>query len=122
MAAWLRSREFRDLQVYAGRAVAARDMAAAVTGRPLHTKSLGNGMRLRPLDVLAATGWPQGEGAALVIARREALEPLAGLLLTGQETPLTIKKGGLWWLTHRTRAGERQTVLRAAISPDLLRD
>lgn len=120
MAVWLQARSIRDLHVYISQAPAAREMAAAVAPRPLHIKSLGR--EPRPLDVLAATGWPQGEGSALVIARRETLEPLAGLLLTGLETPLTIKKGGLWWLTHRTRAGERQTVLRVALSPDLLRD
>jgi phosphohistidine phosphatase len=120
MAHWLRAQMLKTFHVYAMRGAAAEEMATAFGGGKVLVKSLGR--EPRPLDVLAATGWPEGEGTALIIAPREALEPLAALLLTGTEMPVTIKKGGLWWFTHRRRADERQIVLRAVITPDLLRD
>ena len=45
---------------------------------------------------------------------------MAALLLTGSEANWTLKKGAVWWFTNRVREGETQTVLRAAMAPDLL--
>jgi phosphohistidine phosphatase len=33
---------------------------------------------------------------------------------------MSIKKGGLWWLTDRVRDGDAEVVVRAVVSPDLL--
>jgi len=33
---------------------------------------------------------------------------------------VSIKKGGLWWLTDRVRGEAAQVVVRAVVSPDLL--
>lgn len=71
-------------------------------------------------ELIAATGWPVAAGAVLLVAHQPAVGRLAALLLSGQEADWTIKKGALWWFTNRVRRGETQTVLRAAITPDLL--
>ncbi|MCB1945557.1 MAG: histidine phosphatase family protein, partial [Thauera sp.] len=67
----------------------------------------------------AATGWPEGNGAALVVGHQPALGRLCALLLSGSEADWTIKKGALWWFTNRVREGETQTVLRAVIPSEL---
>jgi phosphohistidine phosphatase len=36
------------------------------------------------------------------------------------EADWTIKKGGLWWFSSRSRSGTEQAVLRAVINLDLL--
>jgi phosphohistidine phosphatase len=45
---------------------------------------------------------------------------LASLLLSGQESEWTIKKGAVWWLSNRSRRGETQTVLRAVMPVEML--
>lgn len=71
-------------------------------------------------DLIAASGWPVARSSVLVVGHQPGLGRLASLLLSGQETEMTIKKGALWWLSSRVRAGEKQVVLRAVISPDFL--
>ena len=41
-------------------------------------------------------------------------------LVSGSHGGLSIKKGGLWWLTDRVRDGDAEVVVRAVVSPDLL--
>jgi len=72
------------------------------------------------VELLAAAGWPEQSGAVLLVGHQPSLGHLAALLLSGQEAGWTIKKGAVWWFSNRTRQGETQTVLRAAINPDLL--
>ena len=71
--------------------------------------------------VLDAAGWPDAREAVLVVGHQPTLGQAAAWLLSGEAVEWGIKKGAIWWLTNRAR-GERSaaTVLRAAISPDLL--
>ena len=71
-------------------------------------------------DVLAVAGWPERNGAALIIEHQPTLGRVAALLLGGAEAEWSVKKGGVWWFSSRARNGETQTVLRAVVSPDLL--
>lgn len=71
-------------------------------------------------DLIAAAHWPEHSGAVLLVGHQPGLGQLASLLLAGQESEWTIKKGALWWLTRRVRGGEPQTVLRTVVSPDFL--
>lgn len=71
-------------------------------------------------DILAAAGWPDADGAVLVVGHQPTLGRVAALLLGGEEADWTIKKGAVWWFSNRTRQGETQTVLRGAIGPELV--
>ena len=70
--------------------------------------------------MLAAAGWPDGDGTVLVVGHQPTLGCVAALALIGAETSWTIKKGAIWWLTRRVRGEEEQTVLRAVMGPDLV--
>lgn len=72
-------------------------------------------------DLLAAAGWPGHSGAVLLVGHQPTLGRLAALLLTGAEADWSVKKGGVWWLSKRSREGHDQTVLRAVMNPELLR-
>ena len=72
------------------------------------------------MDVLAAAGWPDQNGAVLVIGHQPTLGRVAALLLGGTEADWSIKKGGLWWFSARLRGDQAQTVLRAVVNPDLV--
>ena len=72
------------------------------------------------VDVLAASGWPEARGCVLIVGHQPTLGRLASMLLFGAEQEMTLKKGGLVWLTNRVRRDERQVVLKAALHPGLL--
>jgi phosphohistidine phosphatase len=72
-------------------------------------------------DLIAATGWPTHAGAVLLVGHQPALGQLAALLLSGTEADWSVKKGGIWWFSTRTREGQAQTVLRAVVNPEMLR-
>ncbi len=69
-------------------------------------------------DVLAAAGWPERNGAVLIIGHQPSLGRVAALLLGGAEADWSIKKGSAWWFSRRVRNGMPQVVLRAVANPD----
>ena len=72
-------------------------------------------------DLIAAANWPEHSGAMLLVGHQPSLGRLAALLLAGAEADWSVKKGGVWWFSKRTREGRDQTVLRAVMNPEMLR-
>ena len=118
IARWLTDNRPKHLRVLVSPALRTRQTASAFTEHFEIVPALAPDMGVA--DILAATGWPEGRGAALLVGHQPALGQLAALLLSGTEAAWTIKKGSLWWFTNRVRDGETQTVLRAVVPPDLL--
>ncbi len=116
MARWLDTNRPKQLRVLVSPTVRTRQTAAAFTDDFEIVRSLGPDGNVP--GILAATGWPDASGAALVVGHQPALGRLCALLLSGAEADWTIKKGALWWFTNRVREGETQTVLRAVIPSD----
>jgi phosphohistidine phosphatase len=114
VADWLRSRLPADCLILVSPAKRAQQTAAALD-LP-YTTDDRIGTRAYVADIVAATGWPRREGAVLVVGHQPTLGQFAAKLLAGEPADWTIKKGALWWITHR--AGE--DILRAVIGPDLL--
>ena len=118
MAAWLELRLPARTEVLVSPALRAQQTAATLD-KPFKTVR-----KLAPdtgvADLIGATGWPDKRGAVLVVGHQPTLGRMAALLLTGSEASWTLKKGAVWWFTNRVREGETQTVLRAAMAPDLL--
>jgi len=121
MATWLSQHLPQDAQILVSPAVRTQQTAAAL-GRPFHTrKEISVGADAA--QVLAAAGWPDGSGrTVVVVGHQPTLGQVAARLLSGVEAYWSVKKGAVWWLSSRLRAGETQIVLRASISPDLLPD
>jgi phosphohistidine phosphatase len=71
-------------------------------------------------ELLKAVDWPNHDSTVLVIGHQPTLGQVAAQLLGGGEADWTIKKGGVWWISHRVRGHEEQTVLRAVMNPDFL--
>jgi phosphohistidine phosphatase len=117
MARWLDENRPKQLKVLASPTLRTRQTATAFTDDFEIVSSLGPDGNVA--DILAATGWPDGRGAALVVGHQPALGRLCALLLSGSEADWTIKKGALWWFTNRVRENETQTVLRAVIPSEL---
>lgn len=69
-------------------------------------------------SVLQAAGWPDGDGAVLVVGHQPVLGQIAALLLADSGDGFSVKKGAVWWLSRNTGEGDYQTKLRLAVAPD----
>jgi phosphohistidine phosphatase len=70
--------------------------------------------------LLAVAGWPDAGEPVLLVGHQPSLGLACGLLLFGQETDVSIKKGGIVWLSNRVRGNTPQTVLKAVMTPEML--
>ncbi|MFN3986441.1 MAG: phosphohistidine phosphatase SixA [Rhodocyclaceae bacterium] len=118
VAAWLQTQQPKRLKVLVSPTLRTRQTASAFTDQFEIISALGPEGNVA--DLIAASGWPDGSTACLIIGHQPTLGRLAALLLSGTEADWTIKKGALWWFTNRVRDGESQTVLRAVITHDLV--
>ena len=118
IAQWLSSRLPKRTRIIVSPAERTQQTAAALTDDFEIDRRLAPGAP--PTAVLAAAGWPEHRGAVVVVGHQPALGMAAALLIAGEPMPWSIKKGAIWWLSHRVRGKHPQGVLRAVISPDLL--
>jgi phosphohistidine phosphatase len=121
MAAWLNDRLAAKTLVLVSPTERTQQTAHAL-GRPFEIEPrIGIGADCA--DLLAAVGWPNSKvsrgGTALLVGHQPTLGRLAALLLSGSEADWAFKKGAIWWFSRRTREGEDQVVLRAAIGPEI---
>jgi phosphohistidine phosphatase len=118
MAAWLTPRLPKKTRILVSPATRCQQTAQALgldfeTSRLLSTDA-------SVADLIAATDWPTGSGAVLVVGHQPTLGRVAALLLSGEEAEWSVKKGAVWWLSNRVRDGAAQHILRLCISPDLI--
>lgn len=115
---WLDAHLAKDTRILVSPAARAQQTAAGL-GRRFETVEV-----IRPggdaADLMHAVGWPETAGTVLVVGHQPTLGLVAAMLLFGEERPFTLKKGGLVWLTNRTRRGDQQVVLKAAMTPELV--
>lgn len=122
MAAWLAPRLPKETRVLVSPAVRAYQTANAL-GRDYETvEEISPGAD--GVHVLAAAGWPDAEGTVLLVGHQPTLGEAASLLLFGDSgsasRPISIKKAGLIWLTNRVRGNQPQTLLKAAMTIEML--
>ncbi len=118
VGAWLRARLPREARVLASPARRAQQTASALTERFETVAAVGPGAS--PETLLAAAGWPQGEGLVVVVGHQPTLGRAVAQLLAGQDAEWSIKKGALWWLRLEPRPGGTEVLVRAVIGPDLV--
>ncbi|HUW28458.1 MAG TPA: histidine phosphatase family protein [Sulfuriferula sp.] len=117
IAAWLNARLPKDAVILVSPAARSLQTAEAL-GRPFQTvKKIAPGADA--MSVVLAAGWPDARGCVVVVGHQPGLGQAASLLLCGAESDLSIKKGGLWWLTNRVRQDTQQTIVRAVMTPEL---
>lgn len=118
MAAWLRLRLPRDYRLLASEAIRSQQTAAFLA------KSYEVLPALNPdadVDsVLAAVGWPEGEGTVVLVGHQPYIGRIAARLLAGEPQLWSVKKGAVWWLQHRARHGIEQVRLKVMMTPGVL--
>ena len=119
IAGWLQQRLPTRFAVFTSPAERAKETAAALGVETKVCERLGPGAGVA--DVLDLIDWPKRTGSvAVVVGHQPTLGRIAAYLMTGVETELSIRKGGLWWIARRDREGKPNVVVRAVISPDIL--
>jgi phosphohistidine phosphatase len=71
-------------------------------------------------DLLELVQWPSQKGAVLVVGHQPMLGAAIALILGLPNPNFAVRKGAVWWLRHRERLGQRETVVMAVQSPELL--
>lgn len=71
--------------------------------------------------LLACAGWPHARGAVVLVGHQPTIGAAISWLLAGDVHPWSVRKGAIWWLSNRSREQGAQTVLKAMLSPDMLR-
>ena len=118
MARWLQPRLPARTRVIVSPAERALQTAKALTHDFETLRDLSPGAS--PTAVLAAAGWPDHAGAVLVVGHQPTLGMVAAMLIAGEPMPWSIRKGAVWWLSHRVRGEQPQIVLRAVIGSDFI--
>lgn len=116
VARWLHQHLPRKLKILVSPAERTQQTAHALEHPYEIEPRLGIGASA--MDVLEVAGWPDENGAVLIIGHQPTLGRVAALLLGGEEADWSIKKGGVWWFSSRPRNDETRTMLRAVLNPD----
>ncbi|MDP2787608.1 MAG: phosphohistidine phosphatase SixA [Pseudomonadota bacterium] len=117
IAAWLHARLPETTRILVSPAVRALQTADALELAYEVVANIAPGAV--GVQVLSEAGWPDAHGTVLIVGHQPTLGDAASLLLFGETSTLSIKKGGLLWLTNRVRGSQPQTILKAAMSPEL---
>jgi phosphohistidine phosphatase len=118
VAGWLGRQLPAGARVLVSPALRAQQTAAALDRKSRTVDALAPGGSVEAL--LHAARWPGGRDVVLVVGHQPTLGAAAAWLLSGQAQPWSVRKGGVWWLRGRDRAGTLQVVLHAVIGPDVL--
>ena len=118
MARWLREHLPKDTRVIVSPARRAQETAQALTPDFETVAALAPGASHSA--VLAASHWPKARRAVLAVGHQPTLGDAVAALVAKTHTGWTMKKGAICWLTHRTRDGHAQVLLRAAMSPEMI--
>jgi len=117
-AAWLKARLPKETRILVSPAERTRQTAQALSEEFEVVKEIAPGASAAA--VLAAAGWPDNQSTVLVVGHQPTLGMVAAMLIAGEPMPWSVRKSGVWWLSHRVRGEEPQTVIRAVMAPDFL--
>ena len=118
MAAFLSPRLPSHTRIFVSPALRAQQTASALTKKFTTESSLDT--HTSPQAVLSACGWPASKEATLLVGHQPWIGQVAAMLLTGTPDYWSVKKGSIWWISHREREDEHSTILRLVISPEHL--
>ena len=118
MAAWLSPRLPDGVRILVSPALRAQQTARALSKDLVTMPEIGVGAEV--VSILAAAGWPGAGGAVLMVGHQPVFGQVAAQLMAGANAPWSLKKGAVWWFSHRLRDGRAETVLRLAMAPEFL--
>ncbi|MCC6915853.1 phosphohistidine phosphatase SixA [Nitrosomonas sp.] len=118
VARWLEPRLPENTRIIVSPAVRTQQTASALTTRFETSDQIGTSTT--PLKILNTVAWPAAEGTVLVVGHQPTLGKIASLLLKGDESGFTVRKGSIWWFSCKQKDEQGGTILRAVITPEIL--
>ncbi|MGE5866454.1 MAG: phosphohistidine phosphatase SixA [Rhizobacter sp.] len=118
MAEWLNQRLAHSTRILVSPAVRTQQTAKALDRNFKTVQALAPDAS--PVALLSAVRWPDASEPVMVVGHQPTLGQVAALLLGEVHQTWVLKKGAVWWLRQRERAGVSQVVVQAVQSPDLL--
>ena len=118
MAAWLNRQLPSSTRVLVSPARRAQETAQALERKFKTLPALAPDGTVEAL--LHAARWPDAGEPVLVVGHQPLLGLAAAYLVSGQAEVWSVRKGGVWWLRMRERDEERQVLLHAVMSPELI--
>jgi phosphohistidine phosphatase len=73
-----------------------------------------------PDEILASVQWPAAKGTVLLVGHQPMIGQIIAQSLGLKDSTCAVRKASVWWLRSRERDGQRQTVLVAVQSVDML--
>ena len=116
MAHWLNQHLPATTRVLVSPARRTQQTAAALERKFKTVEAVGPGATASGL--LAAARWPDAKEPVLVVGHQPTIGLVAAYLLAGVAQDWSVKKGAVWWLRRRDRAGDDQTVLVTVRGPE----
>lgn len=117
MAAWLKPRLPKNTRILVSPTMRTRQTAAALDDAFEISEEIGPGVSVKA--ILTAAGWPNGDGAVVVVGHQPTLGETAAWILSAKTPSWNIRKGAAWWFTHKMKNGAGEIFLHAAMSPDM---
>jgi phosphohistidine phosphatase len=118
MAAFLNLHLPSEARILTSPATRARQTVAALTQHYTLAPTIAPGASAQAL--LHAARWPDAGGTVLLVGHQPTLGDVAAELLGLKEISISIRKGAVWWFSHRMREGTGQATLRLVIAPEYL--
>ncbi|PVE08974.1 MULTISPECIES: histidine phosphatase family protein [unclassified Limnohabitans] len=118
MSVWLDAHLPQGTRVLSSPAVRAEQTVQALKRKYKVRDALSPGATVQ--DILETSGWPDAKYPVLLVGHQPALGGVVAQLLGMPEEACAIRKGSVWWLRHRQRDGQGQTVLMSVTGPEML--
>lgn len=118
MAEWLETRLPKKTRILVSPTKRTQQTATALDKEFETVKEIGPGAAAK--SILAAAGWPDAKGSVLIVGHQPTLGEVAAFLMSGDPTSWNIRKGAVWWFSHKKKGSVAEVVLHNSISPDML--
>jgi phosphohistidine phosphatase len=118
VAEWLTPRLPKTPRIIVSPTRRTRQTAEALTAKFEIAEELGPGASAKA--VLGVAKWPDAKGTVVVVGHQPTLGETVALILCGEPVEWNMKKGAIWWFSHKEKDGDVVVNLRASISPDML--
>ncbi len=118
MAAWLDRQMPDTTRVWVSPSRRTEQTAAALGRKFKITDALAPQATVEQLLELAQ--WPLGNGCVLMIGHQPTLGQTLSQILGLSAGECAVKKGAVWWVRHRERDTEEQTVVVTVQTPEFL--
>ncbi len=118
MAAWLERQLPDTTRIWASPSLRTEQTARALGRKFKLSEDIAPQGTVEQLLELAQ--WPHAKSCVLMVGHQPTMGQTIATLLGLSAQECAVKKGAVWWLRHRDRDGERQTVLVTVQSPEFL--